>query len=96
MFYDDIIEEVQWVLNTTKDVYTIDLIVTAFEELKEGSNLTKNFGLPLPKYDNQTVITQLDITKCVDILKSLHERCMDTEEYEMCSRIKKLLDKHKV
>ena len=87
----DIIEEVQRVLNKTKDIDVINLVITAFEELEEGATLTKKFDLPLPSYDNQTIITQLDITKNFDVITNMFETCFELEEYEMCARIKIIL-----
>jgi len=90
-----IAEEAERVLNTTTDIIVIDAVVKAFEDIKGDEKYTNRFLLPLPLYDYERVITTLEVATNYYRIKRMLDVCLDTEEYEMCSRIEKIINKIK-
>lgn len=90
-----IAEEAERILNETTDIYVIDIVIKAFEEINGDEEFTNRFLLPLPLYNYQEVITTLEVSTNYYRIKRMFDVCLEAEEYEMCERIKKVIDKIK-
>ena len=91
---EEISDSIEQEMLSTTDLKTIDMIITSFEEaINSGSDYTKDMDIRTKEFNFEFLcLTSLEISVCENIIRSLMKTCERLEEYEMCSRISKILE----
>ena len=91
---NDIRQSIENQLNNTMDIGVINNIITQFENaINNGKDVTED--MDIRSSDNGFLCyTQLELSKCQDMISSMMDRCTAMEEYEMCRRIDNILKEY--
>lgn len=89
----EISEDALRFIDTTIDIDVIEEIVQAFEELKGDEEYTRRIPLRIPSRNNLPFFIILEVLPNYKLIKRFMDVCFNSEEYEMCTRIKLVIEK---